>query len=166
MMRLIVEAAPEVCSVPNTRWPVSAAVMADADRRQVAHFADQHHVRVLTQRAAQGFGEVRHVHADFALHDDRFLVLVVILDRVFHRDDVPVEVLVDVVDHRRQRGRLARTGRPGDQEHAARAAADLLGHRRQADLLEGQQLVGNSSQHQRAIPFCLKIATRKRASSP
>ena len=29
MMRLIVEAAPDVCSVPNTRWPVSAAVMAE-----------------------------------------------------------------------------------------------------------------------------------------
>ena len=40
------------------------------DRFQVAHFTDQNHVRVLAQRAAQRFGEVRHVHADLALRDD------------------------------------------------------------------------------------------------
>ena len=31
-------------------------------RLQVAHLADQDHVRVLAQRAAQGLGEVRDVH--------------------------------------------------------------------------------------------------------
>ena len=30
-----------------------------ADRRQVAHFADQDHVRILSQRAAKGFGVAR-----------------------------------------------------------------------------------------------------------
>ena len=40
------------------------------DRRQVAHFADEHDVGVLAQGAAEGFGEARHVHADLALHDD------------------------------------------------------------------------------------------------
>ena len=69
---------------------------------------------------------------------------------------MPVEVFVDVVDHRRQRRRLARTGRPGDQENPARAAADLLGHLRQADLLERQNFVGDSPQHQRAISLLLE----------
>jgi len=77
-----------------------------------------------------------HVGAELPLHHHALLVLVVVLDRVFHRDDVPVEVLVDVVQHRRQRRRLARPGRPRHQEDPARPAADLLGHLRQSDLLQ------------------------------
>ena len=127
-----------------------------ADRRQVAHFSDHHHVRVLTQSAAERLGEVGHVHAHFALHHDRLLVRVVILDRVFHGDDVPIEVLVDVVDHRRQRGRLAGPGRPGHQEDSARSAADLLGHFRQADLLEGKDLVGDLAEHDRTEALLLE----------
>ena len=69
------------------------------DRLQVAHFADQDDVGVHPQGAADGLGEVGHVDADLALVDRRLLVLVVVLDRVFDRDDVVVEVVVDVVDH-------------------------------------------------------------------
>ena len=92
-----------VCSVPNTMWPVSAARDGRFDRFQVAHFADQDHVRVLPQRAANRLGERRHVDADLALVDRRLLVLVLKLDRVFDRDDVMVDVLVEVVDHAGQR---------------------------------------------------------------
>ena len=68
----------------------------------------------------------------------RLVVLMVILDRVLDRDDVPIEVAVDVVDHRRQRGGFARAGRPGYQEQPARAAAQSFYDGRQADLLERQ----------------------------
>ena len=54
-----------------------------------------------------------------------FLRLVHELDRVLDREDVAVLVLVDVVDHRRERGRLARAGRAGDQHQAARLVGDL-----------------------------------------
>ena len=53
MMRLIVSEASTVCSVESTRWPVSAALSAVSDRLLVAHLADQDHVRVLAQHAAQ-----------------------------------------------------------------------------------------------------------------
>jgi len=43
---------------------------------QVAHFADQHHVGVLAQRAAQSFREAGHVHAQFALRQDPDVILV------------------------------------------------------------------------------------------
>ena len=69
MMRLTVPCAPVVCSVPNTTWPVSAAVIAGRDRLQVAHFADEDDVRVHPQGAAQRLGEVGHVDADLALID-------------------------------------------------------------------------------------------------
>ena len=45
--RSMVFAAELVCSVPNTKCPVSAAVSAKPDRLEVAHFADQDHVRDL-----------------------------------------------------------------------------------------------------------------------
>ena len=68
-------------------------------------------------------------------------MLVVILDRVFDRDDVAVEVVVDPVDHARQAGRLPRAGRPGDEDQTSGTLDQLLHDRRQADLLEGQELV-------------------------
>src|SRR5258708_26329281 len=40
------------------------------DSFQVAHFADQNHVRVLTQSGAQGGGKICRVHFDFALVDE------------------------------------------------------------------------------------------------
>ena len=86
----------------------------------------------------------------------RFLVLVVILDRVFQRDDVPVVVLVDEVDHAGQAGRLAGAGRPGDQQQAARPGdepPDGLGH---ADLLEGQELARNAPQHHADVAALLE----------
>ena len=50
MIRSIVCGVSWVCRVANTRWPVSAAVIAVRDRLEVAHFADEDHVGVLAQR--------------------------------------------------------------------------------------------------------------------
>src|SRR5205085_10944522 len=86
----------------------------------------------------------------------RLFVRVVILDGIFHRDDVLVEVLVDVVDHRRERGGLAGAGRAGDQEDSTGAAADLAGHFWQADLFEGQNFVWNLTKHHRAATLLLE----------
>jgi hypothetical protein len=60
------------------------------DRLQVAHFADQHHVRVFTQRVLERVGERLGVRPHLALVDDAALVLVDELDRVFDREDVPL----------------------------------------------------------------------------
>ena len=108
-MRSTDVAAELVCRVPKTRWPVSAAEIGELHRFQVAHFADQDHVRVFAQGGAQGVREGLGVHAQFALVDDGHLVRVQVLNRVFNRDDMLGAVDVDVVDHRRQRRGLART---------------------------------------------------------
>src|SRR3954471_18737710 len=55
------------------------------DRFQVAHFADQDHVRVLTQRVLQAGGEGRNVRADFALLDGALVRHERVFDWVFHR---------------------------------------------------------------------------------
>ena len=88
MMRSIVCAVSCVCSVANTRWPVSAAVRAVGDRLEVAHLADQDHVGVLAQRGLQRLAEALRVGAELALVDQAFLVAVQELDRVLDRHDV------------------------------------------------------------------------------
>ncbi len=131
------------------------------DRLQVAHFADEDYVRVLPQRAAQRLGEARHIDADFALIDRRFLAVVVELDRVFDRDDVVIDRLVDVVDHAGQRRALAGPGRPGHQEQSARSHAELGADGRRAQLLHRQQLVGNLPQHHADISTLLEHGDAK-----
>jgi hypothetical protein len=59
------------------------------------------------------------VQTDLPLLDDRAIVVVHDLDRVFDRDDVSPPGPVDVTDHRRDRRRLARAGRPGHEDEAA-----------------------------------------------
>ena len=117
------------------------------DRLQVAHLADQNHVRVLPQRAADGLGERGHVDPQFALVHRRLLVRVVELDGVLDRDNVMVEVLVDIVDHRRQGRGLARSRRPGHQHQSARPRAEFGQHGRRPQLVEGQELGRNQPQH-------------------
>jgi hypothetical protein len=51
-MRSTVRAAPVVCRVAKTRWPVSAARDGRLHGLQVAHFAHQDHVRVLRRPRA------------------------------------------------------------------------------------------------------------------
>ena len=123
------------------------AGFGDAQRRldgfEVAHFADQHHVRVFTKRGAQSVGKALGVGVQFALVDHAVLVHVHELDRVLDGEDVFVALGVDLVDHGRQRRRLARSGRPGDQHQPARPVAQLADHRRQAQLIEGLDLQRN-----------------------
>jgi len=74
-------------------------------------------------------------------------VLVIILNRVFQRDDMMIHVVVHPVDHRCQTGRLAGTRRPRHQEQSARPLDQVPHHRGQTQLLKCQELVRNSSQH-------------------
>ena len=71
------------------------------NRFEVAHFADQNYVRVLTQGGAQRRGKVGRVHFHFALIDEAVLIAVQKLDRVFNRNEVVGAIGVDAVDHRR-----------------------------------------------------------------
>src|SRR4051795_3164947 len=63
------------------------------------------------------------------------------LHRIFDGDDVLVPLAIDLVDHRRKRGRLAGTGWTGDEHESARLVADLLDHDRQAELAKTEDLV-------------------------
>src|SRR2546426_6647613 len=71
------------------------------------------------------------------------------LDRVLHRDDVALHLLVDLVDHRRERGALPRAGRPGHEHEPARPVGELRHDRRQSELLERPDVEGDLPDDQR-----------------
>src|SRR5579872_1512033 len=117
------------------------------DGVHVAHFADQHHVRVFAQRRAQRVGEAVRVVPDLALIDDRHLMKMQILDRIFHREDVPRHRRVDDVDHRCERGRLTGAGRTGDEHQTVRAHRKVRHHRRQVQAPERRHGRRNGAEH-------------------
>ncbi|MNN08727.1 hypothetical protein D3C81_1215890 [compost metagenome] len=118
-----------------------------ADGFQVAHFADQDDVRVFPQRRTQRLVEAEGVAVHLALVDQALLRFVDEFDRVFDGKNVAVLGVVQVVEQRRQRGGLTRTGRPGDQHQPARYVGDTLEGFAQTEVLHGQHLGGNGPEH-------------------
>jgi hypothetical protein len=142
MMRLIVCAAELVCERQVARL---GDAQGGLDRLEVAQLADQDHVGILAERGAQRVGEPLRVLVDFALVDQAALVLVDELDRVLDGEDVLVPLGVDLVDHRRQRRRLARAGGTGDQDQPARTLGQIGQHLRQAELAEALDDLGDDA---------------------
>ncbi len=108
----------------------------DRHRLQVPHLADQHNVGVFTQRCPQRDLEALGVQTDFPLVDQALLVRMHELDGVLDGHDVLAPVLVDVVDHRRQRRGLARAGRAGDQHQAPGQPAQVDDFLREAQIVD------------------------------
>ncbi|OPZ19969.1 MAG: hypothetical protein BWZ10_00791 [candidate division BRC1 bacterium ADurb.BinA364] len=108
----------------------------DGDAFQVAHLAEQYHIRVLAQSMLERHIEADGVDADFALLDHRFAIPINILDRVFDRHDVLAAGPVDGFDQRGHGGGLARARRAGDQDHAAARFGQPVHRRRQAQVGE------------------------------
>ena len=120
MMRLIVCAAEFVCSVPNVRWPVSA-IFSAASTVSRSRISPMRTMSGSSRSAARSaLREAVGVAVHLALVDQAVLVLVDVLDRILDGEDVLVALGVDLVDHRRQRRRLAAAGRPGDEHQPAR----------------------------------------------
>src|SRR4051794_40181373 len=67
------------------------------------------------------------------------------LDRILDREDVVVSFLVDLVDHRRERRRLARSGGTRDEHETAWALGEVGEHRREIELGEAADLLGNEA---------------------
>ena len=79
-------------------------------RLRVTDLTYQDHIGCLTQRIDQSVLKGVGINAHLALSDNAPLVLVHKFNGILNGDDMPRGVRVTVVDHRRQRGRLAGTG--------------------------------------------------------
>src|SRR5690606_37221224 len=118
-----------------------------ADGFQVAQLADQDVVGILTQCRTQRLVEAVRVAVDLALVDQALLRGVYECDRILDLVDVAVFGFVDVVDHRRQRGRLARAGRAGDQNEPLRLFDQVLEDPRRGEVLQRQHFRRNGTEH-------------------
>ncbi|MDT4855845.1 hypothetical protein FQZ97_902150 [compost metagenome] len=97
----------------------------------VADLADHDHVGRFAHGVAQGLVERLRVQAHLALVHDGQTMAVLELHRVFDGEDVPAQVAVAVVQHGRQRGRLARARGTHHQHQTALELGQLFQHRRQ-----------------------------------
>src|SRR5213592_2005947 len=129
------------------------------DGLEVAHIVDQHDVVVLPQRVFERSGEAVGVGPDLALVYDAALVAVDELNRVLHRDDMPLQLLVDLVDQRRKRGTLARPRGPRHEHQAAGPLGQLRHHSGQAQLLERPHVEGDLPDHERYAAALLEAVT-------
>ena len=158
-IRLIVSGASSVWSVENTRWPVSAASsavsMVSRSRISPTRMTSGSWRRALRSAIANDPVSV----SDFALVDDRLVVAMEVLDRVLDRHDVRRRGVVDVVQHRGQRRRLAGAGGAGDEDQAALFVGDPLEHRRQLQLVDGRDAGRNDAHDQ---PDGAALLKRKR----
>jgi hypothetical protein len=68
------------------------------------------------------------------------------LDRVLDGHDVLFARRVDLVDHRCQRRRLARAGRPRHQHHPARLLRELVHSGRQAEIVDRDDVGGDEAE--------------------
>jgi len=87
------------------------------------------------------------VGTDLPLVDDRALVLEGEFDRVFQREDMPGLLLVAVVDHRSERGRLARSGGADHQQQPALVHHQVAEDRRQVQRGELRDVVRDEPDH-------------------
>ena len=139
-MRSTVFEASIVWSVENTRWPVSAAVSAISivSRSRISPTRITFGAWRSAARSARR--ERRRVAVQLALVDRALLVRVQELDRILDREDVIGARLVDQVDDRGERRRLARAGRSGHEHDAVLERGDVGERRRQIQLRERRNL--------------------------
>ena len=110
-------------------------------RLLVSHFADQNDVGVLADGMLHADGEVLHVLAKLALVDQALVFGEDKLDRIFKRENVLAVVLVDVVEHGRNRRALPRARYACQQNEPLIVSAELLHPRWQVEALEIRNLV-------------------------
>src|SRR5215469_9730931 len=132
---------------------------------QVAHFADQNHVGVLTESGAQRGGEVRGVHFDFALIDEALFIAVQELDRVFDGDEVVGTGGVDAVNDSRERGGLTGTGGSRNQHEPALLFANLVDDRGKVQLFGGADFRGNDAENHADVAALLKYVHTEAAET-
>ena len=119
----------------------------DAHGLEVPKLAHQNDVRILAQCRRQRARERGCVHADLALADQAVLAQMHEFDRIFDGENMAFFAAVDVVDHRRERGGLARTGFTRDQDQTTVDLAQIHHGFRQFELRRRTGLRRNRAEH-------------------
>ncbi len=79
------------------------------------------------------------------------------LNRILNRDDVAVEVGVDIFDERREGGGLAGTSRSGDQHKPRAHVTKLFDHGGNVEVFEGCNFCRDQTKHGSEAIFLLEV---------
>ena len=163
--RMIDSGALLVCSVANTRWPVSDASMPIGVGFLVAHFTDHDDVGIGAQERPHGGGEIE---PRLGIHLDLAQALLRDFHRILGGPDLGVR-RIEIAQHRVQRSGLAGAGRPADEEQSVG-----LGRRspsrvfsvalRQAELVERNGLARGQNTHDDVLDAALRGHRSPRAA--
>lgn len=121
-------------------------------RFTVAHFADEHDVWVFTNRVLHSDFKVDDVLSDFTLVDQAFLFREHEFDRIFEREDMLVVVLINPVQHRRDRRGLAGTRHASEQHHSLAVLAEFVQNGGNVQLFKFWNEVINTSSDKTNVP--------------
>ncbi len=113
------------------------------NRFKVAHFADEYHIWVLAQHSAQRIFKRISIRVQLALVYHRAFVPMQILDRVFHGHNMHRQLIVNRVDHTRDRGGFSAACWAGDKDQSTMLASKLADYRRKTKLFKTGDLIGD-----------------------
>ena len=106
----------------------------------IAHFADHDDVWILSKHMFEGVLEGLSIQTDFPLFEHRLIVLKHIFNGVLESDDMFFVMGVDVLDHRRERGRFSGAGGAGEEHDATGGFGDFSKDREQPQFFKGWHL--------------------------
>ena len=101
----------------------------------------------------------------FALVDQALLALVNKFDRILDGQDVAQLILVFVIHHRSESGRLTRTGWSGNQYDASREGGYFLKDARRAQLFESQNFRRDGTKHSPTTTILIECIDTKSGQS-
>src|SRR4029077_1751967 len=135
------------------------------DRFAVTHFADENHFGSLTQRAAKGEGKSGRVAVQLALVNGGLFVLMQKLNGILDSEDVKGLFHVHFVDDCSDRGRFAGAGGAGHQDNAVFQLHDFFEARRQLEVIEPGNFVGDDAHHDGATAALAEDVDAKTADA-
>ena len=89
------------------------------NRIEVTHLSDEDNIRVFTKCGTKCISITICIHTNFTLVDDRFLVLMQVLDRVLQCNDMMTVIFINFIDQRSQRCRFTTTCRSCYQDQSS-----------------------------------------------
>ena len=133
----------------------------EANGFQIAQLTYKDNVRILAKCGSQRLIETQSIPMHFTLVDQRLLAFVDKFDRIFNGQDMIGLIVVDVVNHRGQRRRLAGTGGPRHENDTAGMHGQVFEYGRGTKIIQRQDLRGDSSENSRRAAILVKCIHTK-----
>jgi hypothetical protein len=124
----------------------------DLHGRAIAHFTDEDDLGSLAEGRAQTAWEIVKISSELALIESRAFVFMDELDGIFQRHNVHRVLVVNLIEHRRERSRLAAARGAGNEDEPVLLPAHIFKDRLKSERREGRHLVLHLAHDDRDVP--------------